>query len=1195
VVGRGGVEPPTFRFSGGRSYQLSYLPSGRTPVGRRSAYLSQDAPPGAASLPTLRSVPTCGSCGRELPGDFPFCPYCATPIVTSPTPREQQRRVVTVLFCDLVGSTAAAEGADVEDVQSRLARYHALVRERIEAFGGVVEKYVGDAVMAVFGAPTAHEDDAERAVRAGLSIIEVVDALDDVHVRVGLNTGEALVAVDARPESGESFVVGDTVNTAARLQSAAPTDGVVVGEATYRATDRVFEYASLEPFDAKGKAEPIAVWQALAAKSRFGTDLMRDLKAPMIGRSLELETLVNALERARRGEAQVVTVIGDAGVGKSRLVGALFSHVDALNYLVTWRQGRCLPYGEGVRFWALAEIIKAHLGIYDGDSDEAVMTKLEVIRDELGEPWVRSAIAALLGVADNELPVREVLVDALRRFVDVMVGDQVTVLVVEDLHWADDSLLDFLDDLTGWAAGIPLLVVGTARPELLTRRPAWGGGTANAANVRVAPLSPSETSELISGRLGELDLPTEVRLAVVERSGGNPLYAEEFVRMLQDRAELGSDASVSDNLDSTALPDTVQSLIAARLDTLDPAARHAVLDAAVLGKVMWAGGVAALGDRDRAETEQALRELVRKEMIRPMRRSSLPGDAEYAFTHVLVRDVAYGQLTRHERARKHAAALAWIEQTAGTRSAEFAEILVHHATSGLELAEAVGDQDLLAAMRRESRRWLTAAARQLKESDHARAWRYMSQAFELPGRETADPAEEAEMLEVWVGLAAQEVPNEQTWQVAQRMVELRRTLGDEHALAVSLGVAAFVAYHGGRRLVVERLREEALALLAAEGDSDDHVMALVDAAFTRHFSGERVDALRMSQEALDMARRLGPPGDTRRATALRGALNVWALVRATSGDPQTRTVYDEAAAIATEWSPVSKAIIENNRFCLYALQDGTTAFPILDDAIAACEAQELTLGAAWLRSTGLAFRVAAGDLRSAMRIADDIGQLFDRQGTVVAGEAWSAWFEARVELGELIDASRLAQVEAVVADNVGDDAQTDQRIIVPLGPALTLAASGERQPVVDLLHRMIERPVDAFELAPRLARYARVTRMVGAFDVLRVLAERVPPTTLTGQAGDAFCAGVLAEADEPAGAAPAFDRARAAFEQLGFRLDAAYALALAGLCRTRLDDEAERERGHAQLDQARAWFEEMGAAWAARRCRGSSEGGPDGI
>ena len=392
----------------------------------------------------------------------------------------RERKIVTVVFADLVGFTAQAETLDPEDVEAVLGPYHERLRGELEAFGGTVEKFIGDAVMALFGAPVAHEDDPERAVRAALAI-RAAAAESDFEVRIAVNTGEALVALDADPRLGEATAAGDVINTAARLQSAAPVNGVLVGETTYRATRDVIDYRAAEPIEAKGKAEPVRAWMAVDARSPFGVDVRQHGGAPLVGRQRELELLLAAFERARAElSPQLVTLVGVPGMGKSRLAWELFQALDALPDRIRWRQGRCLPHG-GLALGALAEIVKAHAGILEDDGPDASSAKLaQAVAASVPDPereWVASHLRGLVGLEIEPSHGRDEAFTAWRRLLEGIAEQEPLVLVVEDLHWADDVLLDFVDHLVDWAAGVPILVLCSARPELIERRPGWGAGS----------------------------------------------------------------------------------------------------------------------------------------------------------------------------------------------------------------------------------------------------------------------------------------------------------------------------------------------------------------------------------------------------------------------------------------------------------------------------------------------------------------------------------------------------------------------------------------------------------------------------------------------------------------------------------------------------------------------------------------------
>jgi class 3 adenylate cyclase/tetratricopeptide (TPR) repeat protein len=637
-------------------------------------------------------MPVCPNCAHENPEGARFCNTCAAPLAAeAATAPRQERKVVSVLFADLVGFTSRAEQLDPEDVRAILSGYHERVRSELERYGGTVEKFVGDAVMAVFGAPVVHEDDPERAVRAALAVTESIAELNeqhearDLHVRIGITTGETLIRLDVRPEEGEGMAAGDVVNTAARLQAAAPPDGILVDETTYRATDRVIGYGEELKIDAKGKADKVIAYEVVEARSRFGVDVHQSGRTPLVGRSDELQALADALARARRlREPQFVTLVGVPGIGKSRLVFELFGRVEDDPELVAWRQGRCLPYGEGVAYWAFAEMVKAQAGILETDTEEEASEKLsaavaDVGVDERDAAWLERNLRPLLGLAaEAELTGdrRGEVFAAWRRFLEALADKRPLVLVFEDLHFADDGMLDFVDYLAGWSSGVPLLLVATARPELLARRADWGGGKANTLTLSLSSLSDADTAQLVHALLDRAVLPAELQQRLLERAEGNPLYAEEFARL------------VAEGRQPDELPETVQGIIAARIDGLVPEEKALLQDAAVVGKVFWLGAVAGLGQGERWTLEERLHALERKEFVRRERRSSVAAESEYAFRHLLVRDVAYGQIPRAARAEKHRRAAEWLEGFG--RTEDQAEMLAHHYLAALELARAAG-------------------------------------------------------------------------------------------------------------------------------------------------------------------------------------------------------------------------------------------------------------------------------------------------------------------------------------------------------------------------------------------------------------------------------------------------------------------------------------------------------------------------
>jgi predicted ATPase/class 3 adenylate cyclase len=623
----------------------------------------------------------CPVCAAVVAPDVAFCTSCGASLEPTARAATEERKMVSVLFADLVGFTARAERLDPEEVRGLLAPYHASVRAELERFGGTMEKFIGDAAVALFGAPLAHEDDPERAVRAALAVREATGDLGAA-VRIGITTGEALVTRDARPLEGEGMAAGDVVNTAARLQAAAPEGGILVDTATYNATEHAIEYREAEPVEAKGKADPVPVWEVVAPRARLGVDIAFRGAAALVGRDEELDALRDAFSRAgRERTVQLVTLVGMPGIGKSRLVYELWAGIESNPELVYWRQGRSLPYGDGVSFWALGEMMKAQAGILESDSAEGAERKLHetvthAVADSTEAAWIEGHLRPLVGLSGETLGVdrRGEAFAAWRGFFEALAEQRPLVLVFEDVQWADEGLLEFIDHLVDWASDVPLLVACTARPELLERRAGWGGGKRNAATISLSPLSDDDTATLVEALVGDL------HPELVAHAGGNPLYAEEYARM---QAQSGNGGAL-------ALPDTVQGIIAARLDTLPIEEKSLVQDAAVLGKVFWVGELAHVAEIPRSTLDAQLRVLERKEFIRRERRSSVARETAYVFRHALLRDVAYSQIPRGRRAEKHRLAAEWIQSLGGDRREDLADVVAHHYSSALELARATG-------------------------------------------------------------------------------------------------------------------------------------------------------------------------------------------------------------------------------------------------------------------------------------------------------------------------------------------------------------------------------------------------------------------------------------------------------------------------------------------------------------------------
>jgi len=632
-------------------------------------------------------VPTCPNCGQGNPDGARFCNACGSALADAGGPGEE-RRLVSVLFVDLVGFTPQAEKLDPEDVRAILTPYYERVRAELERFGGVVEKFVGDAVLGVFGAPTAYGDDAERAVRAGFGIRDWAEQ-EGLQVRVAVNTGEAIVELNARPELGQAMVAGDVVNTAARLQSAAPVGSVLVGEETYAGTRNVIEYRPAQPVLAKGKSAPVSAWIALRPTAAVGE--RPTTPVPMIGRERELCVLTETWDRvAGEGRAHFVTVFGPTGIGKSRLALELAELVADKGGRVV--RGRSTPYGASEPYSAFAQQIKQVASIFDSDDRVAAREQLSTGIAELAGPAAAEEhapqLAVLLGLAGaTETADRESIFFSARVFVESLALTGPTLLLYEDIHWADDSLLALLEMLASRVREVPVLFVALARPELLTDRPGWGGGLPAYTALPLEPLTGESSRELAQQLLAEAGHTTDGADAVVETADGNPLFIEELAASIAERSTAGE------------LPTSIRAIIAARLDSLPADERSMLVDAAVVGRVFWRGALARIADRE--DMSRLLGSLEERDLIRREAVSRIRGDQQFGFKHGLIQDVAYQSLPRAARRERHAAVAEYLEST--TDVGQSHEALGTHWLEAGEASRAV--DHLIAAGDQAARGW----------------------------------------------------------------------------------------------------------------------------------------------------------------------------------------------------------------------------------------------------------------------------------------------------------------------------------------------------------------------------------------------------------------------------------------------------------------------------------------------------------
>jgi class 3 adenylate cyclase/tetratricopeptide (TPR) repeat protein len=1068
--------------------------------------------------------------------------------------------VVSVLFCDLVGFTAASEKADPEDVRARLRPYHERVRVELERFGATVEKFVGDAVMAVFGAPVAHEDDAERATRAGLTIVDAIGELNEgdpglgLQVRVGVNTGEAVVALGARPEMGEGFVTGDVVNTASRLQGVAPVGAVAVSEATFRATERVFEWEPLEPVSVKGKAELLAIFRPLRARAEFGRDVVRTHSTPLVGRDLERSLLIGTFDRAaQQRSCQLVTLVGEPGVGKSRMCAELLRHVDAQPDLIRWRQGRCLPYGDGIAFWALGEIVKAECGILESDAPQEAGAKLDRRIPE-GDPeraWLLARLAPLVG-APAEPAGQEESFAAWRRFCEGLAAERSTVLVFEDLHWADSALLAFLEHLADWAEDVPLLVLCTARPELYERYSTFGANARNAQRINLGPLSSMETAKLVSELLERAVLPAETQQALLEQSGGNPLYAEEFVRLLADRGQLGEEVQV---------PDSVQALIAARLDTL-PADRKSLLqDASVLGKVFWAGAVASMGGRDPQEVEQALHELTRKELARRSRTSSMEGEHEYGFWHVLVRDVCYQQIPRAARAARHQAAASWLEGKAGERVEDLADVLAHHYRAALELHTAAGIVDQAEELRARAVRYMALAGERALSLDVEQAERQLGLALELA---PADHPARASLMERWAQAAQQQGRLQEAKQAFGQALDLYRDRHEPAAVGRVLTRLSLVTHRlGGQG--AEELLAEARAVLEAQPAGPELVTAYAYTAGRCAITGRYPEAVAAGERSLAFAEELGLPAPP-------FALNFRGFGRCQLGEAGGRDDIRRALELGFEQGlgRETGVVYGYAEWAGWAYEGPQAAFDVAAEGIAFCERRGITEVVLQLRSGTPTILAALGQTERALAEAGPLADRLQAVGDIAFLDPRSVQLWLNAERGTPEEAPPYAEFIAAALD-MELPVETAAACIAAAYVVLALGEPEQARALLDELDVL-----RAARLEYTNGGIGSLARLALALDdksvVRRMTTEMEPVTPLRAHGLVAAQAG-LAEADgEHVRAASLYRDAVDRWRAFGNVPERAYALLGQGRCLVALDDAA----AEVPLAEARDLFASMG-------------------
>ena len=859
---------------------------------------------GECGEPLTVACPTCST--ENAPG-VKFCGECgasltATPDDTAETAQPvSERRLVSVLFADLVGHTSFSDGRDAEDVRELLSRYFDTARTVIERYGGTVEKFIGDAVMAVWGTPVAHEDDAERAVRAALDLVDAIPTLaPGLAARAGVLTGEAAITIGAE---GQGMVAGDLVNTASRIQATADPGTVLVGETTARATEAaiVYEAAGVHPL--KGKTEPVPVWKALRVIGlRGGSVKPAGLEPPFVGRERELrlvKELFHASAEDRR--AHLVSVVGVGGIGKSRLAWEFEKYVDGLFDLVWWHSGRCLAYGDGVAFWALAEMVRGRSGIVEDEDSASALSKLRAavalhIPDAEERRFVEPRLAHLLGLEESAAGDQENLFAAARMFFERLAEQGPTVLVFEDIHWADSALLDFVEYLAEWSRDVPLFILTLARPELAERRPTWGAGKRNFTSIFLEPLSADAMDVLLTEPVP--GLPDELRARILGRAEGVPFYAVETVRMLLDRGLVvreGNSYRPTAEIETLEVPETLQALIAARLDGLGQEERRVVQEAAVLGRTFTLRGLATVSGLDGPLLEPLLTSLVRKEIVSLSADPMSPERGQYGFLQDLVKKVAYDTLSRKDRKALHLAAATYLRSLGDDD--ETVEVVAAHYLDAYTAAPDDPDADDVKGQARDA--LVRAGDRAASLAATAEAEGHFERAAELAD----DPLVQAELREragVVAAVGGRAVAATAHFERALELFEARAATRPAARVSARL---AETMWERGRHADALQTMDRSFQALAQETPDADFATLAAQLGRFMFFAGDTELALQRIETALQTAEALLLP------ETLSMALNTKAIALASSGRPrEASTLLRDALAIALEHDKPSAAL-----------------------------------------------------------------------------------------------------------------------------------------------------------------------------------------------------------------------------------------------------------------------------------------------
>jgi class 3 adenylate cyclase/tetratricopeptide (TPR) repeat protein len=1104
----------------------------------------------------------CAACGSPNSPGGKFCGECgaslASPAAVATSGPAAERRHVSVLFADLVGFTAASETRDSEDTRELLSAYFDTCRRLIDRYGGTVEKFIGDAVMAVWGTPVANEDDAERAVRVALDLVASVPELDPaLAARAGVLTGEAAVTLGAE---GQGMVAGDLVNTAARIQSIAEPGTVLVGETTKRATEAAIAYDEAGEHELKGKSEPVALYRARrVTAARAGALKSQGLEPPFVGRDRELRLVKELFHAsAEESKAHLVSVVGIAGIGKSRLAWEFEKYIDGLIDEIWWHRGRCLAYGEGVAYWALAEMVRMRARIGEEEPSDAALAKL---RDTLDlhvpdgdeRAWLEPRLAHLLGLGEATAADRQELFSAWRVFFERLAEQGPCVLVFEDLQWAEPGLLDFIDHVLEWSRRLPLYVVALSRPEMKT---ALAGASRNATTLALEALSDEAMDALLGGFVP--CLPRELHEEILARAEGVPLYAVETVRMLLDRGLLersGETYKPTGPIEELAVPETLHALLAARLDGLTAEERALVHDASVLGKTFTKQGVAALGGKDETEIEPILFGLVRKEVLSLQADARSPEHGQFGFLQDLLKRVAYETLSKADRKTRHVAAARHLA-TAWSDEQEIVEVVAAHY---LEAYRLLPDAEDAADLKRQAREALARAGeRAASLAATVEAAGVFAQAAEL----TDDPLEEAQLRDRAGRSAYTGGDMEGAQRELERAQELYSSVGASREAALVQAVLGNTEWqlHQPER-ALERLRSAYAVLAEAEPDEGFAAVA-AELGRAHFFMGDLEAAQTTIDAALEAAERLWLP------ETLSQGLNTAGLIIAGGGR------WEQGYALITR----SLEIALENDLTQAALRAYVNLGDMLDRRDRYEEAIEV-------QGAGIALALKVGARANEWRLLgetafmllwlgrhDEARAAFEHipeHGLALGASYALPIYLAAIE-GDVAEARRLQDANAI---GKGDDADEQDRVGYLTLQALISNAEGDHEGALEAAMPTVEgRLTSASKLGWEEALIA--ARALGRDELLRDLVTRIEsmapghlPPTLRAHA-IRFRALLGDDPDQR------FRAAAATFREYGVVLQAARVQTEHGEWLLR---EGRGEEAAALLAEARAVFARLGA------------------